>query len=331
MPGAAIGRWSPMAKANKTSPQLHVPASDSYRRLIASLTDQSVILLGADGRILSWNRGAQHIKGYTEEEILGQHFSVLYTPEAVAIGHPQSTLEVAQVTGRYEEDGWRVRKDGTRFWASVIIIAIRGEDGTLEGYGKLTRDLTERMQADQQAANTLRILRLTAETDPLTGTLSRRALASGLQAAQQRGVTFCAAMLDLDNFKQLNDRLGHAAGDRILRQVTAVWTEGLRPGDLLARYGGEEFALLIQDCNLQDGIRTVERIRASASSACTCSAGVAAWSPGIDTIELLDAADAALYEAKRRGRDRTWPARYEIASLERYRHGSRQLRLEDAG
>ncbi len=131
------------------------PDAERYKRLVASVSDEAIILLNADGTIASWNRGAQLIKGYTADEILGRHFSILYTREAVAVGHPQAELAVAQASGRYEEQGWRVRKDGARFWAAVTIIAMRRADGTLEGYGKITRDLTERMQADQQAVNTL--------------------------------------------------------------------------------------------------------------------------------------------------------------------------------
>jgi diguanylate cyclase (GGDEF)-like protein len=87
-----------------------------------------------------------------------------------------------------------------------------------------------------------------------------------------------------------------------------MWRDRLRPGDSLARYGGEEFVLLIRNCTLKDGIQTVERIRTSTSAACTCSAGVAEWSAGVDTSSLMNTADSALYEAKRAGRDRIWPA-----------------------
>jgi diguanylate cyclase (GGDEF)-like protein/PAS domain S-box-containing protein len=278
--------------------------ADVYGRLVESITDQAIILLDVDGTIVAWNHGAEAIKGYTAEEAIGQHFSMLYTPEAVSVRHPQAELASARAAGRYHEAGWRVRKDGARFWASVTIIAMRHEDGTLQGYGKVTLDLTELMQAEQQSLNTLQLLRTTAETDALTGALTRRALDATLLRSMELGQPFCVAMLDLDKFKQLNDRHGHAAGDQVLREISADWRRGLRPGDALARYGGEEFALLIQDCDLKQGTVTVDRIRASSSASCTCSAGVAEWTPGMTADDLLAAADAALYEAKRGGRNR---------------------------
>ncbi|MFI7127239.1 PAS domain S-box protein [Nonomuraea sp. NPDC050153] len=112
--------------------------------LVQSIRDYAIFMLDPRGRIASWNAGAQRIKGYTADEITGTHFSVFYPPEAVAAGKPAMELEAAAADGRWEEEGWRVRKDGTRFWASVVITALRGESGELRGFGKVTRDLTER-------------------------------------------------------------------------------------------------------------------------------------------------------------------------------------------
>ncbi len=317
-----------MGRAHKSSPNLQMFDADVHGRLVESITDQAIILLDLNGIIVSWNRGAEEIKGYAAEEIIGQHFSILYAPDAVAVRHPQAELASARALGRYQEAGWRVRKDGSRFWASVTIIALRAADGTLEGYGKVTRDLTELMQAEQQSRNTLQLLRTTAETDALTGALTRRALDASLLRAMDLGAPFCVAMLDLDKFKQLNDRQGHAAGDQVLRQVSAEWRRGLRPGDALARYGGEEFALLIQDCKLRSGTEIVERIRSSSSASCTCSAGVAEWTPGMSSDDLLAAADSALYEAKRGGRNRVSAGRLKTSgSKSRPLHPANQLLL----
>ena len=96
---------------------------------------------------MSWNSGGERIKGYRAEEIIGRHFSVFYTPEAIASGHPEHELAVARRDGRFEEEGWRLRKDGTKFWANVVITALWGEDGELRGFGKVTRDTTERLRA----------------------------------------------------------------------------------------------------------------------------------------------------------------------------------------
>ncbi|MBE1593779.1 PAS domain S-box protein [Nonomuraea angiospora] len=112
--------------------------------LVQSIRDYAIFMLDPRGRIVSWNAGAQHIKGYTAEEIIGSHFSVFYPHEDVAAGKPFRGLEAAAADGRWEEEGWRVRKDGTRFWASVVITALRDGRGELRGFGKVTRDLTER-------------------------------------------------------------------------------------------------------------------------------------------------------------------------------------------
>ncbi|HEV7387389.1 MAG TPA: ATP-binding protein [Gemmatimonadaceae bacterium] len=121
-----------------------------YQMMVESVRDYAIFMLDPAGYIASWNQGAQRIKGYTADEIIGRHFSVFYTDQANSIGHPQHELEIATRDGRFEEEGWRVRKDGTMFWASVIITAVRDETGTLLGFAKVTRDLTERRNAEQR-------------------------------------------------------------------------------------------------------------------------------------------------------------------------------------
>ncbi len=119
-----------------------------YRLLVESVRDYAIFALDPDGHILSWNAGAERIKGYRPEEIIGQHFSIFYPEERIAERFPQYELEVASRTGRFEDQGWRIRKDGTRFWANVIITALRDESGALVGFAKVTRDLTERRAAE---------------------------------------------------------------------------------------------------------------------------------------------------------------------------------------
>jgi PAS domain S-box-containing protein len=118
-----------------------------YRLLIAAVTDYAIYMLDSNGRIASWNPGARRFKGYEEAEILGQHFSRFYTEEDRATGLPARALATAAREGKFEGEGWRVRKDGTRFWANVIIDPIRNSAGELVGYAKITRDLTERREA----------------------------------------------------------------------------------------------------------------------------------------------------------------------------------------
>jgi PAS domain S-box-containing protein len=121
-----------------------------YRLLVESVTDYAIYMLDADGVVSSWNPGAQRFKGYEQSEILGQHFSRFYTDEDRATGLPERALKTAATAGRFEHEGWRVRKDGTRFWAHVIIDPIRDPSGKLLGYAKVTRDLSERKIAEEQ-------------------------------------------------------------------------------------------------------------------------------------------------------------------------------------
>jgi PAS domain S-box-containing protein len=122
-----------------------------YQLMVESVHDYAIFMLDPGGYIASWNRGAQKIKGYTADEIIGQHFSVFYLPEDIAIGHPQRELTIAAREGRFEEERPRLRKDGSEFWANVIITPVRDEEGTLLGFAKVTRDLTERRAAEQKA------------------------------------------------------------------------------------------------------------------------------------------------------------------------------------
>jgi PAS domain S-box-containing protein len=124
-------------------------SEEHFRLLVAGVKDYAMLMLDPDGHVVSWNAGAERIKGYQAEEIVGQHFSRFYTAEDLHGGKPAHELKVATAEGRYEEEGWRVRKDGTRFWANVIITAIRGETGTLVGFAKVTRDVTERKRAEE--------------------------------------------------------------------------------------------------------------------------------------------------------------------------------------
>jgi len=129
----------------------------NFRLLVQGVTDYAIFMLSTDGHITSWNAGARRIKGYTEAEIIGSHFSRFYTPEDVAAGVPFRGLETARRDGRFEAEGWRVRCDGSRFFAHVIIDAIY-EDGELVGFAKVTRDITERRRAGEQLEQTQRAL-----------------------------------------------------------------------------------------------------------------------------------------------------------------------------
>lgn len=126
-------------QASKTENQLQM--------LVESVRDYAIFLLDAGGHVITWNQGAQHIKGYTFDEIRGRHFSVFYPREDIESGKPDYELKVAAQEGRFEDEGWRLRKDGSRFWANVVITALKDENGVLLGFGKVTRDISQRKWA----------------------------------------------------------------------------------------------------------------------------------------------------------------------------------------
>ncbi|HSH89841.1 MAG TPA: PAS domain-containing sensor histidine kinase, partial [Ramlibacter sp.] len=135
-----------------------------YQLLIEAVIDYGIFALSPDGIITSWNTGAQKLKGYTREEIIGKHFSIFYEPHAVASGWPQEELKRAAALGRFEDEGWRLRKDGTKFWANVVITALRDAAGELTGFAKITRDLTERRRHEESLRASEERFRLLVES-----------------------------------------------------------------------------------------------------------------------------------------------------------------------
>jgi PAS domain S-box-containing protein len=136
---------------------------EQFQLLVTHVRDYAIFMLGVSGHIRTWNRGAEYIKGYSADEVIGRHFELFYTEEARARKHPAYELEVATREGRFEEEGWRVRKDGTLFWANVVITALHDASGELVGFAKVTRDLTERRAADQRLEDSERRARDEAE------------------------------------------------------------------------------------------------------------------------------------------------------------------------
>jgi PAS domain S-box-containing protein len=138
-------------------------SEERIRLMVESVKDYAIFMLDPGGNVATWNSGAERLKGYTPGEIIGRHFSAFYPPQDVARGEPDRELEVAVREGRIEDEGWRVRKDGSRFWANVVITALWDKDGRLRGFGKVTRDLTERKAAED------RVLRLNGELEQRVG------------------------------------------------------------------------------------------------------------------------------------------------------------------
>jgi PAS domain S-box-containing protein len=205
-------------------------ANIAFRLLVDAVQDYAIFILDPEGRVLTWNSGARAIKGYTREEIVGKHFSVFYPQEAIESPWPERELALAEKEGRFPDEGLRVRKDGSTFWASVTITALREADGSLYGFAKVTQDLTTRREADERLQTFNRELRTrvrqldesrrvvelrTMELQKLTGTLlqiqdeERRRIARELHDDLAQDVT--AVKMDIDasgRHKQLSDAMG---------------------------------------------------------------------------------------------------------------------------
>jgi PAS domain S-box-containing protein len=160
---AASRKPAPSGRARTIPDEATRPDDDPVRLLVDSVQDFAILTLDPTGRIVSWSPGAQRIKGYRAEEILGKHFSTFYPREDVERGKPEMGLRVAAAEGRFEDEGWRLRKDGSRFWANVVITALRDREGNLVGFGKITRDLTGRWQAEETLRSQVKLVDLASD------------------------------------------------------------------------------------------------------------------------------------------------------------------------
>jgi diguanylate cyclase (GGDEF)-like protein/PAS domain S-box-containing protein len=285
-------------------------AEEHFRLLVEGTEDYAIIRLDPYGNIISWNPGAEKILGYREGEIIGQHFSVFYTPEDIERGEPQRKLSRAIREGRAEEDCWRTRRDGSRFWGSGVVSALYDEDGNVQGFVKIMRDMSEQ-RLNQERASYL------ANHDTLTGLPNRAYFSDRLHEtivhAQREETGMALLMLDLDRFKAVNDTLGHHIGDLLLKEVANRLQTCVRETDTVARLGGDEF-VVIQTNVLQetDAAALAQKIVDALEEPYTLegqevhsgtSVGVTLYpQDGKDSQQLLKNVDLALYRAKDHGR-----------------------------
>ncbi|CDX23549.1 FOG: PAS/PAC domain protein [Mesorhizobium plurifarium] len=185
-----------------------------FRILVDGVTDYAIYMLDPSGMITNWNVGAERLKGYTAEEIVGQHFSKFYTREERAKGTPLRVLEAAMQNGRYEGEGWRVRKDGSRFWASVVVTPIHNEAGQLEGFAKVTRDITERRAAHEALRQSERQFRLLVSgvTDYALYMLDPNGLVTSWNAGAERIKGYTAEEIIGQHFSRFYTEHDRAAG-----------------------------------------------------------------------------------------------------------------------
>ena len=199
--------------------------------------------------------------------------------------------------------------DGTVVWVHGSAVPIRDGYEEIAGFIGTCLDITEHKVEQAERQEHLNKVETLAHTDPLTGLPNRRwwdaELRNALAMAAGEQQKLCVVLLDLDKFKSYNDEHGHPEGDRLLRTAASAWGKTLRGGDTIARYGGEEFAVLLPGCDESDALPIVERLRVATPMGQTVSAGLATWEPWESPKALVERADAALYEAKRAGRNRS--------------------------
>jgi len=461
LPSPASPPVSPPVSPSAASSLSLLQTDEQFRVLVEGIVDYAIFMLDPDGRIISWNTGAERLKGYREDEILGQHFSRFYPQERIEQGIPQKELEIASAKGRFEDEGWRMRKDGSFFWANVTITPVRDVSGHLLGFAKVTRDLTERRlitqrleasearlqafmnnsrsmmfikdlsgrylyvndpfleafavdrfdvifrsdaevfpphvaeqftkndaealaagrgiefeeiarysdgnehisivhkfpmfdrlgqvialggvvtditerkQLEQALRDNNEQLRAAIRTeialrqrqeqlqriatqDPLTGVTNRapfhRRAEHAIAAARRSGTLIVLLFIDLDRFKEINDRFGHPAGDEVLREVAKRLSACLREVDAIARHGGDEFIVLLDaiekveqvsqvTTRMQEALAKPMRISGRDVSV-TSSIGIAIYPrDGGDVSTLIRMADVAMYRSKELGRN----------------------------
>lgn len=289
---------------------------ERLRAIFDGIRDYAIYTLDRDGRVDSWNRSVQRVEGYTAEEALGQPLGFDCADEVRAQAGPEQRLRSARESGWHEDEGWRVRRDGSRFWANSIVSILQDGECGVTGYSVITRDITERKHAEDA-------LRRMAATDALTGLYNRRFFYE--QAEKEAGLPLLARgsisflILDADHFKRINDRYGHPVGDAVLKELASVCSRCVRSTDVLARYGGEEFVIMLRQTSLPDALAVAERIRQSVAQCAvasgeepvrfTVSIGVASLRRSVQ--DAIHRADQALYTAKQQGRNRVAAASEE--------------------
>jgi PAS domain S-box-containing protein len=196
-------------------------SEERFRLLVETATDYAIFALDPDGHVASWNAGAERIKQYRADEIIGQHFSRFYPPEALDRGWPAHELEIAEEIGRFEDEGWRVRKDGTQFWANVVITALKNEYGELRGFSKITRDMTARKRAEENAQ------RLVEEA------AARRAAEENAQLIRDQREWLRVTLTSIGDAVIATDTQGHVTLLNPIAEALTGWTQSDAAGQSL--------------------------------------------------------------------------------------------------
>ena len=304
-----------------------------FRHLVQNVRDLAIYMLDGEGNVTSWNLGAERLKGFNADEIVGRHFSIFYTAEDQEKQLPAFALAVARESGRFETEGFRVRSDGRQFWAHVVIDTVCDDSGQHIGFAKVTRDIT-RQKHDADAIRDL------AERDALTKVANRRVFHDMLEqrvlAAKNANRPATLLLIDVDDFKSVNDLHGHLAGDALITWLAQQIRSVLRTEDLVGRLGGDEFGVMLGTCSKKSAAAIGRRILSAISSGfyndgfhsiiVSASIGITMITPeSRDASSVVAEADLALYEAKRLGKD---TFTFFSLDLERRIRGQRQLEFD---
>jgi diguanylate cyclase (GGDEF)-like protein/PAS domain S-box-containing protein len=284
--------------------------SSLLKAILDSSTDYSIIVADRNGIIKSWNAGAEQITGFDQHEVVGKSLDFLFPQEDCAHNAPQKERDAAQYGGRYADQRWLLRKDGSRFWADSVTTPIKDAGGDVVGFLKILRDHTEKMRADEEILTCARL-------DALTGLANRASfkarLAEMVASTLRSGQLLILQMIDLDYFKEVNDTLGHHTGDELLQQAAQRMRSVTRDTDFIARIGGDEFVVLQPNAHspevggslankLLDVLSKPYQIDGHEVSS-GASIGVAVCPQDASEPEqLLKKADLALYRVKKTGR-----------------------------
>ena len=273
--------------------------------------DYAIYTITKEGLIEEWNLSLQRYAGWLAADVVGRSKSMFFPPDDPDQPHLDLLLAETQRIGSVETEGWRLKRDGSRLWANSVITALPDESGTVRGFVVVSRDLTERKRLEDD-------MKKLATVDPLTGAYNRRKgdalLLVEFSQRKRYGRPFAVLMLDIDHFKSINDRFGHAAGDAVLIALVQTCWKSLRPMDMVMRWGGEEFLIVLPNTGAAAALSAAERLRVAIAATevavsegttirFTISAGVAV-PKGDSPSELLSSSDDALYAAKTGGRDR---------------------------
>ena len=283
---------------------------EGYQLLINNIENYAIFLLDPEGNILTWNKGAEKLKGYKAKEIIGQSFTIFYPTEAIKKNEPQRLLKRAKKEGKAQAEGFRVRKNGSKFWANVTITALYNKNGKFKGFAKITHDLSLHKKLETA-------LGMQATHDPLTLLANRHLLMDRLDQAIARAKRedskIIIIYIDLDNFKMINDIFGHRTGDEVLKIMGQRFSLLLRKSDTVARIGGDEFVLVLSNQKHLKSLysllwRILEEIELPINVnghnfSTTVTMGITVPNDGDNAEILIQHADIAMYQAKKIGKN----------------------------